>query len=119
MSCNQPVTSTNADPTATPEERAKIRRFEQFHEMNPHVYAHLVQLATEWIDATGKTVCGITLIYNKARWDLAVKTAGDEFELNNDYAPFYARMIMWNEPDLAGLFHRRASVADKWTPLAA
>jgi hypothetical protein len=46
-------------------------------------------------------------------------TAGDdEFKVNNDYAAYYARLIMWQEPDLGGFFQlRSAPDADQWIAL--
>lgn len=32
---------------------------------------------------------------------------GDEYKLNNDYRAFYARLLMANEPELAGFFETR------------
>lgn len=96
------------------DERPKslAERFEQFHDDNPRVYAILVRLAREWVQATGRRTLGIKALWERARWEMAITTRGDEFKLNNNYHAFYARKIMAQEPDLAGIFKLRRSAAD-------
>ena len=55
------------------------------------------------------------LVLERARWEMYVPTIGnatDPYKLNNDYAAFYARLIMHTCPDLRGVFVTRSSVAD-------
>lgn len=93
---------------------AITERFLEFHQENPHVYRVLVRLAREWVQTTGRKKLAIKTLFERARWELAVHTNASDFRLNNNYTAFYARMIMANEPDLAGIFDLRASEADKW-----
>lgn len=44
-----------------------------------------------------------------------MSTSDPDFKLNNSYRAYYARLIMAQEPDLAGLFALRKSEADNWT----
>lgn len=90
------------------------QRFEEFHEANPHVYTTLTRLAREWVAATGRHHLGISVLFERARWDLAIATNSADFKLNNNYRAFYARLIMWRETDLAALFDLRVSAADEW-----
>lgn len=109
--------SVTSDSTAYPADEPSLTdRFLAFHAANPHVYFTLRDLAREWIRETGKEKCSITLLYNKARWELAIRSHGeDDYELNDHYQAFYARALMQFEVDLAGLFHlRRAPEADRW-----
>lgn len=89
--------------------------FLAFHAANPHVYLTLRELAREW-RAQGKTKCGITLLYNTARWRRSLRTEGEGmFELNDHYQAYYARALMRFEADLDGMFDtRRAPAADAW-----
>lgn len=89
--------------------------FLAFHHANPQVYRTLVGLAREWT-RNGKVKCGIDLLWNTCRWRLSLEIEGEEqFELNNNFTPFYARALMHFEPDLAGIFNlRRAAEADAW-----
>lgn len=77
-----------------------------FHAANPHVYRELVALAR---DATSRGVyrIGIGMLFEVLRWNVALRTGGDEFKLNNNYRSYYARLIMANEPDLGGVFETR------------
>lgn len=95
------------DPTITD-------RFEAFHRDNPKVYETLVHLAREWINRTGRRKLGIATLFERARWEIALVTTDPEFKLNNSYRAYYARLIMQQEPDLAGLFECRTSEADEW-----
>lgn len=90
------------------------QRFEQFHAENPHVYTTLVRLAREWIVQTGQHKLAIATLFERARWDIVISTNDPEFRLNNNFRAFYARLMMSQEPDLAGLFEVRVSEADEW-----
>lgn len=100
--------------TLQAEERPKTltERFVDFHTRSPGVYVALVRLARQWVQATGRRRLGIATLYERVRWEMAVATSDADFKLNNDYRAFYARLIMQNEPDLAGLFETRRSAAD-------
>lgn len=87
--------------------------FDAFHAENPHVYAELVRSARTYREQTGRTKCGMSLLFGRVRWVLALRTEGDAFKLNNNYAPFYSRLLMAQEPDLAGMFDLRRSYADE------
>jgi hypothetical protein len=91
-------------------------RFETFHADNPQVYNTLVRLARQWINHTGRHKLGIATLFERARWELAISTTSADYKLNNTFRAWYARLIMANEPDLAGLFDCRASEADDWIP---
>lgn len=80
-------------------------RFAAFHAENPRVYALLVRFARE-VKSRGR-VCGIRLLWERMRWELMVTTVGDDFRLNNVFTSRYARLIMREEPDLAGFFETR------------
>jgi hypothetical protein len=96
-----------------PYNRRMCEKFEEFHRENPRVYRMLVHLARQWT-ASGRDVVGIARLYERLRWDIALATTGDDFKVSNDWRSFYARLIMWREPDLRDLFRLRPSVADAW-----
>lgn len=92
---------------ASPKRRESIaERFERFHRNNPHVYAALVRLARE-AKAVGHRKIGIKMLVEVARWQLSMRTVGEEFKIPNDYTAHYARMIMEREADLDGMFELR------------
>lgn len=89
-------------------------RFEIFHRDNPQVYDTLLRLAREWTRQTGGRKLGISALFERARWDLALATSDPDFKLNNSYRAYYARLLMHENPDLRGLFDLRVSAADDW-----
>lgn len=89
-------------------------RFERFHEANPHVYDALARLARRWRTATGREKQSVQRLIEIARWDEGIRT-GEDPEINNDFAAYYARLLMFQEADLAGVFEiRRSPEADAW-----
>jgi hypothetical protein len=90
-------------------------RFERFHAANPHVYKLLVEQARLWISRTGNSDLGMQMLFERARWVLGIETKGDAYKVNNDFAAFYARLLMLEHADLDGLFElRRSDAADEW-----
>lgn len=81
-------------------------RFWAFHQANPHVYRALVALARQ-LKQAGRRRFGIKALFERLRFEAALQTWGDEFRLNNNYHSRYARLIMRQEPDLAGFFETR------------
>lgn len=81
--------------------------FRRFHEANPHVYDAL-RLVALHAARRGRRV-GIKAIYERVRWEYQVQTARQEdaYKLNNNYTSRYARLLMENEPELAGFFEIR------------
>ena len=85
------------------------RKFWVFHERNPGAYRAFVRLAREGKTA-GAVRLGIKQLFEIARWDHFIDGLPDteeEFKLNNNYAPHYARLIMEKEDDLEGIFELR------------
>jgi hypothetical protein len=90
------------------------QRFDEFHAANPNVYDTLVRLAREWIDTTGRRKLAIATLFERARWEIALATNDPDYKINNNYKPYYARLIMARNQTLDGLFDLRASDADEW-----
>ena len=88
--------------------------FDRFHSDNPRVYQVLVRLAREWVNRFGSHKLGVATLYETARWEISIATKDADFKLNNNFRAYYARLLMAQEPDLAGLFDLRASKADEW-----
>lgn len=89
-----------------PGERKLRDNFERFHADNPHVYRELLALSYRWVERHPGRSCGIGMLYEVARWTLALRTEGEPLKLNNNYRAFYARKLM-DEPGLEGLFSTR------------
>lgn len=89
-----------------------VAAFRQFHRDNPHVYIQLVRLARRG-RRSGATKLGIGQLFEVLRWRTMLATTDPDFKLNNNYRAHYARLIMEQEPDLAGAFDLRRSYADE------
>ena len=87
-------------------DRTIEQRFWDFHEANPNVYYALVSLARQAREA-GKKRVGIAMLWERMRWELWVRTHGDDYRLNNNFRSRYARLIAAQEPDLADVFETR------------
>ena len=90
------------------EERTIQDRFWEFHRNNPHVYTELVKLTRQLV-ARGFTKVGMRMLWEVLRWNTMMKTIhleGD-YKLNDIYFSRYARLIMEQEPDLAGIYETR------------
>lgn len=89
-------------------------RFTEFHQRNPGVYAAIVHLARLRRDA-GWSTGSMAQIFEVLRWEADLCIVSDDgLKLNNDFRAPYARLVMANEPDLAGFFHTRTLRSD-WT----
>lgn len=89
--------------------RSSRDRFEKFHAKNPEVYRSLVQYARIARNAGHRRI-GIRLVWERMRWDRLMTVEDPEqsqVKLNDHYPPYYARLIMQREPDLAGIFEIR------------
>lgn len=84
-------------------------RFQRFHERNPHVYRLLREMALG-LKARRQRM-GMKGLFEVLRWQYMVRTAGDDFKLNNDYTAPYARLLMAEEPQLRGFFETRKRTA--------
>ena len=95
------------DPGLTLEER-----FWQFHTRNPQVYAALRRLALDLANR-GKTRIGVKGLVEVLRWhhQLVTDDPTSDYQINNSYTAFYARLLVANEPALADRIELRAQRA--------
>lgn len=80
--------------------------FVAFHHANPHVYTTLRTLALQARDA-GASKLGMKALWEVCRWQLKLDTSTAQPKLNNIWTPYYARLLMANEPSLDGVFETR------------
>ena len=93
------MTTTTYIKTALEEE------FRAFHNRNPRVYLKLRTLALR-LKANGVTSYGMKALFEIMRFN-ALLQSDTKFKLSNSYAPYYARLLMINEPQLYGFFEVR------------
>ena len=83
------------------------RQFREFHGKNPEVYNELLENALK-LKRAGREVYGIKSLIEVVRWHRNISTRGDDFKINNNFAPYYARLIMSRVSELDGFFNLRA-----------
>ena len=82
-------------------------RFNAFHLANPKVYLELRRLARILV-AKGHKKIGIQMLFEQMRWQWYERTTDlSGFKMNNSYAAYYSRLLMEQEPELAGVFTTR------------
>lgn len=81
-------------------------RFLQYHEANPHVYAAVRTVALSLRRKDWRQY-GVGACFELLRFHSDVRAISGSWKLNNDYRSRYARLLMEQEPELAGLFQLR------------
>lgn len=83
-------------------------QFLKYHSARPEVYHQIVKFARE-AKAAGFKTYSIWAVGNRVRWHYQFeKLTGEKFKIKNDYFSRYARLVMAQEPDLAGFFTTKA-----------
>lgn len=95
-------------PLRDPEDAGESieEQFQAFHEANPHIYRLLRALALDY-KRSGRSRCGIKMLYEVLRYRSGVYTTGEPYKLNNNFTSLYARLLMDREPELEGFFEIR------------
>ena len=83
-----------------------IEHEQLFHNDNPDVYRHLKDLALVG-RRSGMQHCSIMKLFAVLRWEIDISTTDPKFKINNNLMPFYARLLMEQEPELEGFFRLR------------
>lgn len=84
-------------------------KFNEFHQKNPDVYRALVRMCNDYRNMRGYDAkIGIATLWENLRWHYLMRVdTSDQFKLNNNYKPHYARLIMQRNPQLDGIFELR------------
>ena len=83
-----------------------------FHNEHPEVWDAFIRLTFDRINH-GYKHYSVNGIFEQIRWELgSVGGDGEEqFKLNNNYRPFYARAFMQNYPEHDGFFRIREQIS--------
>lgn len=84
-------------------DRSIQERFEEFHRLHPEVMDKLVDLARE-VKRGGLKRCGISLLWERARWYWTFERPEVGFKLDNFFRSRYVRLIMATYPEEFGEF---------------
>jgi len=88
-------------------------RFAQFHLANPGIYDTVLKYTLQ-ARARGYRNFGIKAIWEVIRWECGTpNNPTDEFKVNNNHCPYYARLVMRNHPELKGFFRVRGTASEK------
>ncbi len=94
---------------------AMRQRFILYHSANPGVYHALVRRARK-LKRSGTKRFGIQGLMAVVRYLETRRIQTEEpFQINNSMSGFYARLIMDQEPDLAGFFETREMTSARST----
>lgn len=100
------ATAEDADPDGSSPEA-----FATYHAANPQVYAAFKMFTGQLLKAGHRERLGAKLIIERIRWESLV-SGGGEYKVNNNYAPYYARLFMADHPQYDGVFATRKAQAD-------
>lgn len=100
-----------------------LKLYDYYFSKHPYIYTILLDLLARYQIKTGQRECSITLLWNQMRWELQVNIGEHEdrisdkekglleaiggYKFNDNVMAGYARAIMANNPNLAGVFEIR------------
>jgi len=89
-------------------ELTPAEKFERFHELNPQVFSALEKMTTE-LTNRGRKRIGIKMLFEVLRWNYYMETndPNSDFKINNNYAPYYSRLLIDKHPEWANVFELR------------
>lgn len=91
-----------------------LDRFRKYHQENPGIFMEFENRAQEMRRA-GKNRYGSRGILEVIRWHINLRKNGDVFKINNDYAPLYARLLIYKDESFRPFFELRDPPANaKW-----
>lgn len=82
------------------------RAWWEWHLQNPEVYELFKKYTFEAINAGHKHYSAYAIV-ERIRWHTEVETKGDEFKINNNHRPYYARLFMYHHKEHEGFFRLR------------
>ena len=83
-----------------------------YHQEHPEVWENFVKFTLEKIRAGYKHYSAMG-VWQRLRWELSVGADGEnEFKINNNFVPFYARQFMKAFPQHDGFFRTRHQTSE-------
>ena len=84
-----------------------IEKFRDWYPSNIHVINAFEKEAFYLLTRGRRDRYSIYTIREKLRWDSLVSESGQDYKLNNNFSPFIARILMFMNPDMEGMFTTR------------
>ena len=87
------------------------QEFNAYHQRNPRIYEKLRTLALR-LKRVGASSYGMKALFEILRFN-ALLQSDKKFKLSNNFTPYYARLLMKEEPQLASFFYTRELVSTR------
>ena len=84
-----------------------IEKFRDWYPSNIHVINAFEKEAFYLLTRGRRERYSIYTIREKLRWDSLVSESGKDYKLNNNFSPFIARILMFMNPEMEGMFSTR------------
>lgn len=85
-------------------------RFREWLKENMGIYCYFVRFAKTMKEVRDSKYYSARMIWERIRWETMLaeeSKSGAVLKLNNNYAPFMARLVMKANPELEGMFQKR------------
>ena len=113
MQMKLPFTEFEAD--AVNDNTPPLNKYEgewrEYHAKHPEVYELVKRFAYEVI-ARGYEHYSIMSVLQRIRWHTDIETIGNTFKINNNHAPYYARLFHADHPNQDGFFRTRTVLGE-------
>jgi hypothetical protein len=85
--------------------------FTQYHDSNPQIWDKFVEISLK-AKSKGFKNYSVNGIFEILRWETGV-SGNDNFKINNNYRPDYARKLMAEKPEFKNFFRIRKIKAER------
>jgi hypothetical protein len=82
--------------------------FERFDRENPAFYRMFCRFTLQLL-AAGHNRLSSKLIVERIRWETMLASNDNDFKVNNNFTPYFARKFMSDFPNHEGVFETRAT----------
>lgn len=86
--------------------------FKQYHKKYPKIYSKFVELTFKTREK-GFEKFSARAVFQVMRWVTAGEKKEDGFKFNNNFTPFYVRLLEHEHPEFIGFFEKRKAKCDK------
>ena len=85
--------------------------FRDFHKKNPQVYAWFQKYFFH-LQRKGRKKIGAKMLIERIRFEVFMKTTGEDFKINNNFTSRYVRLFIREYPQYKSYFELRAIHSD-------
>lgn len=96
-----------------PQDSFMWRKFREYDERHPGIYDKFKEIAMGLWDR-GYRKMGADYVIRIMRWRTGTGAEGEEYKVNHNYFPYYARKMMLEFPEYQGMFNLRPLKGDNY-----